>query len=801
MFRNYIKLAFRNLWKNRGFSAINIIGLSLGLTVCILILLFVQYERNFDSMHKRNIWRLNEVQSWEGMVQPQKVALSMYPMGPSLKNDFPEVKNYTRLFPYEMAGLRNGEKKVFLKNVFWADSSFFHMFDYKLLKGNPAQALAQPNSVVLTEESAANLFGTEDPIGKQLITHNRMDTLTFVVTGIMENVPENSHLQFNALYSFNTLVNPADTNNWQAQWGGNWVVTYLELNDNANSKNMESRFPAFLQKYMGPDITKGYQLFLQSLGDVHKGSADITHDYLNFRKFDESYTNIFFVIALIVLVIACINFVNLSTARAARRAKEVGVRKSIGAHRFQLVSQFLGESILLSFIAMLIAVALVFIFLPFVSRLSEHPLSFSILTNPLWFLYLIGGTIGVGIVSGIYPAVYLSSFRPVKVLKGIVSSGKNKSFGRNVLVVGQFASATFLIISTIFVVKQLNYMRNKDAGFNKDQVLMISGAYKNYARLKEALEGNTLVKGMTGSSQRMGSNFHQTGFNYKSIDGPVRSLASSHVLVDNNFLTLYGIKIVAGRDFTEEGNGAEYIVNESLAKELLKDKPGAPVSSVVGHRFWSNGDTMSTIVGVAKDFNFNTLHNKIETLALVNYNDRGFHDVAVKIDGTRSKEAIAFIGNTYRRIIPNFPFEYKFLDEHLDQLYKADEKVSKVVSILAGVAIIIACLGLLGLASYAAETRVKEIGIRKVLGASVNNIVSLLSKDFLKLVLIANIIAWPLAWLLLRKWLEDYAFHIDISLWVFALAGLVSLLIALIAVSSQTFKAAVTNPVKNLRTE
>jgi putative ABC transport system permease protein len=700
-----------------------------------------------------------------------------------------------------MAGLQNGEKKVFLKNVFWADSSFFHIFDYKLLRGNPAEVLTKPNSVVLTEESAANLFGKEDPIGKQLTTHNRMDTLTFMVTGIMENVPENSHLQFNGLYSMSTLVNPADTANFRAFWGSNWVVTYLELNDNSNAKNMETRFPAFLQKYMGTDVIKGYQLFLQPLAEVHKGSSEITHDYLNFRKFDESYTNIFFVIAVIVLVIGCVNFVNLSTARAARRAKEVGVRKSIGAHRIQLVFQFLGESILLSFIGMLIAVILVFIFLPSVSRLSEHPLSFSILAKPLLFLYLIGGTLLVGIVSGICPAVYLSSFRPVKVLKGIISSGRNKSFGRNVLVVGQFASATFLIISTIFVVKQLNYMRNKNAGFNKDQVLMISGAYKNYARLKEALEGNTLVKGMTGSSQRMGSNFHQTGFNYKSDEGPVRNLASSHVYVDNNFLSLYKIKIVAGRDFTKEGNGAEYIVNESLAKELLKDKPGAPIASVVGHRFWNDSDTMSTIVGVAKDFNFNTLHNKIETLALVNYNNRGFHDVAVKIDGTRAKEAIEFIGTTYKRIIPNFPFEYQFLDEHLNQLYKADEKVSKVVSTLAGIAIIIACLGLLGLASYSAETRVKEIGIRKVMGASVSNIVRLLSRDFLKLVLIANIIAWPLAWLLLRKWLDNYAFRIDISLWVFALAGLVSLLIALIAVSSQTFKAAVANPVKNLRTE
>jgi putative ABC transport system permease protein len=800
MFKNYLKLAIRNLWKNKAFSAINIIGLSLGLVVCITILLFVQYERNFDGMHKKNIYRLDEVQSWEGMVQPQKVALSMYPMGPSLKNDFPEVKNYVRIFDFEKAGLEYKNKHVYLEKVFWTDSSFFNVFDYKLVKGNSRQVLTQPNSVVLTEESAEKLFGQEDPMGKSVSTYNMRDTIHFTVTGIMENVPENSHLQFNGLYSLSSIVNPNDTTDGGNRWGGNWLVTYLELADNSNTKNMETRFPKFLQKYMGPEIIKGYQLFLQPLNKVHNGSSDITHDYHNFRKFDESYTNIFFIIAFIVLIIACVNFINLSTARAARRSKEVGVRKSIGAHRFQLVFQFLGESILLAFIAMVIAIVLVFLFLPFVNNLSEHQLSLSFIRQPVLLLQLILGTTVVGIISGIYPAFYLSSFKPVKVLKGIISTGKNKSFGRNVLVIGQFASATFLIISTVFVVKQLSFMRNKDAGFNKEQIVMTTGAYKRYAELKIALEANTLVKGVTGSSQRMGNNFHQTGFNYKGA-GPVKNLASSHVYVDSDFLSLYKIQLVAGKDFTKEGNGKEYIVNESLAKELLKETPKASFESLIGQRFWTNEDSMSTIVGVAKDFNFNSLHNKIETLALINQKDGGFHDISVKIDGARAKEAIDFISATYKSICVSAPYEYQFLDEHFENLYKSDAKVSKVVSLLAVIAIIIACLGLLGLASYSAETRVKEIGIRKVLGASVSNIVSLLSKDFLKLVLIANIIAWPLAWFLLGRWLENYAFRIDISIWVFAIAGFVSLLIALLAVSSQTFKAAVTNPVKNLRTE
>lgn len=796
MFRNYLVLAFRNLWKNKVFSAINIIGLSLGMAVCITIMLFVLYEKDFDSMHKKNIVRLDEVQSWEGMVQPQNVALSMFPMGPTLKNDFPQVRDYNRIYHFEMAGLAYNDKKVFLKNVFWTDASFFNIFDFKLLKGDPKTVLAEPNTVVLTQESAENIFGKVDPIGKSLSTHNMRDTLHFTVTGIMENVPENSHLQFNGLYSMATMFKPGDPS--ANEWGNNGAVTYLELEDNTNIKSLEKKFPAYLKKYMGDDATKGYKLFLQPLNEVHNGSANITHDYFNYQKFDKTYTNLFFIIAMIVLVIGCVNFINLSTARSARRAKEVGVRKAIGAHRFQLALQFTGESVLLSLIAMVFALLIVTLVLPFVNSLSEHNLSF--FSRPLMLVFVFLATIMVGILSGIYPAFYLSSFKPVKVLKGITVTGKNKSTGRNFLVVGQFASAAFLIIATIFIVKQLHFMKNKDAGFDKEQVVIISGAYKNYQKLKTALEASTLIKGVTGSSQRLGNNFHQGGFNYKG-NGPVKSFASSNVMVDEDFMTLYKIRLLAGKNFTKAGNCREYIVNESLAKELLKDEPGKSYEALIGKSFWNYDDTLSTIVGVSVDFNFNTLHNKIETLCLNNRSNRGFHDVSVKIDGARAKEALAFLSTTYKTIIPNYPFEYQFLDGHFDQLYRADDKVSKVVTILAVIAIIIACLGLLGLASFSAESRVKEIGIRKVLGASVANVVALLSKDFLKLVLLANIFAWPLAWYALNQWLQDYAYRIDLSVWVFVLAGFISMIIALLAVSSQTFKAAVINPVKNLRTE
>jgi putative ABC transport system permease protein len=794
MFENYIKLALRNLWKNKIFSGINIIGLSIGLAVCITILLFVQYEKSFDSFHKKNIYRLDEVQSWEGMVQPQRVALSMYPMAQTLKNDFPEIVNVTHFHSIPDASIRYKEQKVFFKKVLWADSNFFKLFDFKLLSGDLKEALRHPNSIVLTPESAEKLFGKEDPMGKTVSTNNTNDSMQFLVAGIVR-VPKNSHLQFEMLCSINSFIGPEEINNW----GGNSMVTYLELTSGVNVGALEKKFPAYLQKYMGKEVTKSYQLFLQALPEVHGGSTSITHDYNNFQKFDTGYTRIFFIIAIIVLVIGCINFINLSTARSIGRAKEVGVRKSIGAHRSQLAIQFIGESVLLSLIAMVFAIGLVKLFLPYVNQLSGHSLGFSIFTDPLMMIRVIAGTIFVGIISGIYPALYLSSFDPAKVLKGI-SSGNTKSFTRSVLVVGQFAGAAFLIIATIFVVKQLNFMQKRDTGFNRDQVVMLPGAYNNWYRLKDELLKSTLVKSVSGSTQRLGNNLHQTGITFYG-NGPAKNLATSHILVDHDFLSLYEIKLIAGKNFTREGEGKEFIINETMAKELLKDDPKASVETLIGKRLIMDEDTNTTLVGVCKDFNFNSLHHKIETLCLYSKKRWGFSDVCVKIDGARTEEALAYIESVWKKIIPHYPYEYQFLDDHFAQLYEADKKVSRVVSILAGLAIIIACMGLFGLASYSAERKVKEIGIRKVLGASVINIVALLSKDFIKLVIIANVIAWPLGWWVVSKWLQDFAYRIDVSWWIFTLAGIVSLFIALITVSTQTLKAAKSNPVKNLRTE
>lgn len=801
MLKNYFKTAWRNLWKHKGYTLINIIGLATGMAACIVIMLFVFYEKSFDNIHKKNIYRLNEVQKFPGMVASQKVALSMFPMGPALKEDFPEIKNFTRIHWNEKVQMTNVPKdiRVYLPMGFFVDSTFLQIFDFPLLRGNRETALQSPNSIVLTESAAATLFGKDDPMGKTL-THYGDDTTNFKVTGILQDPPKNSQLQFDALFSFNTIYRPK----WLDNWGGNWLNTYFELAPTTNVAALEKKFPDFLKRHMtGGDGWKYYELFLLPLRDVHDHSADIGLDYINFQKFDRNYTRIFYIIALIVLIIACVNFMNLSTARSAERSREVGIRKSIGAFRSQLLGQFMGESILLALISLILALIMVQLSLPYIRNLSQRNLSLNLFSNPLTLFSLLLGTIAVGVISGLYPATYLSSFQPVKVLKGSPQTGRNRSTLRNVLVVGQFASAIFLMIATIFVVRQLNYMRTQDPGFTRDQVMSIpldNMTFRKYDLFKDQLLKSSLVKGVTGAQDQLGSHLDQSGILFEG-EGPWRNLTSTRLIVDPDYLNLYHIALLEGKNFSREksANGKEYIINEALAKELLKDYPKLKYSDLLGRHF--GFDSSGYIVGIAKDFNFNTLHYKIETMFMYNQKEWGLSTVSVKINGAKAKDAIAYVESTWKNLFPDHPFEYQFLDDHFKEMYRADSQVSNIVGILATLSILISCLGLFGLASYSAEKRIKEIGIRKVLGASINSIVSLLSIHFVKLVLIANLIAWPIAWILIHKWLSDFAYRIAISWWVFAVAGIAAILIALITVSFQAMKAAVANPVQSLRTE
>jgi putative ABC transport system permease protein len=801
MIKNYFKLAFRNLWKHKGFSAINILGLAIGIAACLVIMLFVTYEKSFDSMHSKNIVRLNEVQKFEGMVQPQNVALSMYPMGPTLKAEFPEVKNFTRVRQSQKVDMRYGDKRIFIPQVLYVDSTFLQLFDFELLEGDRNKVLENRNSIVLTEETAKKLFGNENPIGKS-ITKYSGDTITFAVTGVIKNAPENSHLQFDGLSSFSTIAGPENMNNW----GGNWLTTYLELQQGTNLASLEKKFPAFLKKYMTEDDGwKFYQLFLQPLTQVHSGSTSITHDNLNAQKFDKSYTYIFSIIALVILLIACINFMNLSTARSAERAREVGIRKAIGAERFQLAGQFLGESILVAILALFIAIAIVKLSLPAINNISQRDLQLPFTDLPL-LLLIAGCTILVGLFAGLYPASYLSSFNPVRVLKGSLQTGKSKISFRNVLVVSQFTGAIFLIIGTVFAMRQLGFMQKANTGFNRDQVMIIPlnrNTTNSYDALKQELLKNTAINSVTAAQQTLGNNLHQTGVIFHG-EGAARELTTSQVVVDPDYLTLYKIPIIAGRNFATgiSDYGKAYIINETMAKELLKDRPKASYETLIGKQYGFNGiDSAGFIAGVAKDFNFNSLHHKIETLSIFCQNDFGYSEAAVRINTANVKDAVGNVEAAWKKINPGQPFEYQFLDEHFAELYRADQAVSKVVGILAGLAILISCLGLFGLSSYAAEKRIKEIAIRKVLGASVPNITAMLSKEFMRLVLVSNLIAWPIAWFAVNRWLQDFAYRIPVSLWVFVAAGGVALLIALVTISFQAIKAAVANPVKALRND
>jgi putative ABC transport system permease protein len=800
MIKNYIKIAWRNIWKNKVFSAINIIGLAIGMAACIVIMLFVFYEKSFDNIHSKNIYRLNEVQKFEGMAGSQKVALSMFPMGPTLKNEFPEVKNFTRVRRQSKFQLTYQQKRVFMPQVFFVDSTFFKMFDFKLIRGDRETALLKPHSVVLTEQTAKTIFGNEDPIGKT-ITHYGSDTTSYAVTGILADVPKKSHLQFDCLFSFNTIFTPDMFNNWRK----NWLSTYIELAPGTDIKALEKKFPDYQQKYMNKDNRKFYELFLLSLKDVHSNSADVGLDNINFQKFDKKLTNLFAVIALIVLVIACINFINLSTARSAERAREVGVRKSIGAHRFQLAIQFLGETVMLSLIALIFAIVLVIIILPYINNLTQRDISLPPMNNLGLIALIFLSAIFIGILSGIYPSVFLSSFQPVRVLKGTVETGKNKASLRNILVVAQFTSAIILMIATIFVIKQLRFMQKQDPGFNRDQVVTIplnnTVTPEKFDLLKQELLGSSLVSGVTGAQDKLGSHMDQSRVKFIIGNSPLRQLSSTRLIVDHDYLSFYKMKLVAGKNFSAEksGNGREYIINETLAKELLKDHRNVPMASLIGQQF--GFDSLGVITGIAKDFNFNSLQYKIETMFMFNEKDDGYSNMSVKINGARANEALSFIKTTWVDNFPDFPFEYQFLDDHFTEVYRVDSQVSKVVSILAGLIIIISCLGLFGLASYSAEKRIKEIGVRKILGASVQNIVLLLSSHFIKLVLLANIIAWPVALYMMNKWLQNFAYRINLDWWIFAIAGGVSIIIAFATVSFQSIKAATANPVKSLRSE
>ncbi len=797
MIKNYLLIALRNIRQSPLYAFINIFSLAIGLAACVVIYLFIRDERSFDGFHakKENIYRLDEVQNFTG-TNVQKVALSMPGMGPFLLKEFPEVENYARFMGRSKQLLVKGEKRFLLPFIATVDSTFLEMFDFEVLQGDRNTALDEPYMIMLTEETALKFYSSlEEAMGNTITFKDK----EYKVNGILKNVPENSHLKFDALVSMTTIT--TEERGFNDRWGGNFLNTYLVLNPKTNIKALEEKFPAFLRRHMdNPEINKFYVLFLQRLEDVHLASTDIEHDYNNYRKFNGDYLELFSIVGIFILLIAGLNFMNLTTARASHRWKEIGVRKTVGAKKLQLFLQFIFESTVLAFFALLLAVVLNFLFIPLINLVLDRQLSLlTFLEEPVNLVYLLFVTVGLGLVTGIYPSFYMTSFTMARVLKGGKAGGR--SLFRSGLVVTQFGLALAMIVSTLIVIQQLSFMQSKDLGFNKDQMMLVGmngEANKKFETLRTELKRSPLILGVTASGQRLGENFHQSGFKVKADTG-VFSITPSNVNVDYEYLDVYGIQLKDGRNFSKDvptDKDMAFIINESFANELgIKDIVGTPA----GHG-WYHNDSLGAIIGVAKGFNFNSLHYKINTLQLSVHPEWGYSEMSVKIDGAHATEAIAYIEKLWKEHI-SYPFDYSFLDSHFEKLYRSDKQMSSVVAIMAGLAILISCMGLFGLAAITTARKTKEIGIRKVLGATEAQLTLLLSRNFTLLLVISFVIASPITYWLLLKWLESFAYRITINPFLFLLGGLLALAIALLTISYHTVKSARSNPVDSLRYE
>ncbi len=800
MWPNYLTSAFRNIAKYSLYSTINITSLAIGIAFCIVIYLFITDERSFDAFHEKSssIYRLDEVQSFPG-TNTQKVALSMPGMAPALLAEYPEVTNYTRYFGRSNRLYQYGETRQLIEQTVFVDSTFLDIFDFELLEGDRETALDNPRSMLLTAETVASLSTADKSMLGELVVINET---TYTVTGILANVPENSHMQFDALLSMNTIT--SDDPEFNNQFGSNYLVTYLTIEDGVDMEDLEVKLQELLPRHMdNENINDFYKLFLQPLPEVHLASMDIEHDYHNYRKFNGSYLDVFALVGLFILLIACVNFMNLVTARASYRWKEVGVRKSVGAGKVQLLVQFILETFIIGIIsfaaALLIDVVLIEIIDSYVGRRLDLMV---FLSQPLLLVATFVGTLALAIISGLYPSFYMASFQPAKALKGQAMKAKKSLLSKGLIVL-QFGLGIAMIVSTLFVMQQINFINSKDLGFNRDQILLIDmngTANEQFEVLKTELLKNSNVLGVTASGQRIGNNFHQWGFKVKT-DTAVVQMTPSNVFVDYDYLDVYNIRLKDGRTFSKDystDNGMAFVVNEALVKDMgLGDKA---VGTEAGHG-WYHDDSLGTIIGVAEDFNFNSLHYEINTLAMAVHSDWGYDEMSIKINPENMSQTIAEVEAQWNSLVTDWPFEYSFLDSHFEELYRSDNQMSAVISLITVFAILIACMGLFGLAAITTERRIKEIGIRKILGAGVSQIIISLSKSFAILITIAFILFIPLTYLYVDSWLGNFAYKISIGVLPFLGGGIIALIIAISTVSYHTWRSARANPVDIIRYE
>jgi putative ABC transport system permease protein len=793
MFKNYFKIAIRNLWKHKIFSFINIMGLTVGMTSCFLIFMYVKFELSYDSMHIKadRIYRIvSDIKTPSDIIH---AAGPSWAVAPHIKPDFPQVEEFVRVSG-ESFLIRRGNVKFQEENSAYADSAFFKVFDFKLIKGNPQTALTEPLSIVLSKSAAVKYFGKEDPLGQTLLFTG--EGIPAKVTGIMKDIPENSQIKADMLVSMSTLTKKFNQG-LDDQWGNYGSHAFLLLKKNTDPKALEKQFPAFLEKRDGADMKRSQMyptLFLEPLRYVYLHS---TRDGSKNGNIKNVY--IFSIIAVFILLIACINFINLTTARSAERAKEVGIRKVVGAVRGQLARQFAGESVLLCVIAFLLTVLFSWLMVPSFNQLAGKTITEGVFSQPAYLLILFSSAIAIGLLAGFYPALVLSSFHPIVVLKGRFSSGTKGAFLRKGLVIVQFSISIALITGTIIVYRQMNYMRNQSLGFNKDQMLVIEtngDPAKN--AFKQSISGIPGVKSVSLSSSVPGSGNPGAYSEIENKKGDLQIANLDLYFVDFDYIPNLKIQMVAGRAFDKEfatDTTQAMVVNERAVKLFGYSSP----QEAVGRRFKQWGRE-GKIIGVAKDFHFRSLQKEIKPLSM-RIEPEGCSLVSANIEGNNIPSTLAAIQKQWDRIIPARPFNYFFLDEYFDRQYRSEIRFGNLFLYFAILAIFISCLGLLGLASYSTFQRTREIGIRKVMGASVSTIVHLLSKEFLLLLVVSFIIASPVAWWVMYTWLQDFSYRIGISWWMFILSGTIAFIIALLTVSFQAIKAAIANPVNSLRTE
>ena len=807
MIRNYIKTAFRNLLKNKGFTAINVLGLALGLATCLLIVFYVFDELSFDryNVNLDRIYRVNNDIKFGG--NENTYSESPAPTAAALKNDFPEIEQVTRFRQRGGNQVKKGVQNIQEDNMVYADPAIFDVFTLPMIDGKPANALKETHTVVITERIALKYFNSTSAVGK-VLTFN--DTALYKVTGVIKNIPAQSHFNFDFLISMPTLQESKDDS-----WFSNNFQTYILFRPGVDYKKFEAKLPQFLIKHAGPQLQdilhmtfakleQGGSYFRLSLFPLKKIHLESTAKYDMGTKGDIKIVYIFSAIAIFILLIACVNFMNLSTARSSNRAKEVGVRKVLGSPRKYLIAQFLTESIMVTLAGAIIAIFIAWAFLPLFNQMSGKELT---ITSQIvgWLLpMMLVFIIVVGCLAGSYPALYLSGFQPIEVLKGKIAAGFKGGMLRSTLVVFQFSISIFLIIGTIVIYNQLKYIQSKDLGYDREHVLIVNRVWtlgnkaKTFKHEIQQLAGVKSVT-MTGFLPTSGYNNNSSLFKDPVLDAK-KAVQSAIWNVDEDYVPTLGIKMKSGRNFSSQmkTDTTAIIVNEA-AEQLLGF--ANPLNQTLYLPMDSKASVMKPfhIVGVMKNFNFRSLRENVTPLILFDSEDTG--SLGIRISSADIPGLLTQVKNKWISMSPNLQFDYSFMDEDFDRSYRAEQRWGTIAIAFTSLAIIIACLGLFGLAAYAAEQRTKEIGIRKVLGASMSTIVGMLSKDFIVLVFIAIIIASPFAYWAMHTWLQGFAYRQNIQWWVLAVAGVLAILIAFITISFQSIKAALTNPVKSLRSE